>query len=84
MIRTMILLTGHPELVPLAINLVTFACVVPAAMIVLFIIKSSPFYQKRIAHKSTAFKAALLIGEGISVLLFAKLLAVLGIYLLLN
>ncbi len=60
MSRTMILLTGHPKLVPLAINLVTFACVVPAAMIVLFMINSSPFYQERIAHKSTAFKVAFL------------------------
>jgi hypothetical protein len=84
MTRTMILLTGHPELVPLAIQVLAFACVVPVAMIVLFIINISPFYQKRIAPRSIAFRIAFLVGEGISVIVFAKLLAVLGIYFLLS
>ena len=60
----------------------TLACVVPVAMIVRSIVNSSPFCQQSIAGKSVAFKVALFIGEGIWVLLFAKMLAVPGVYLL--
>lgn len=80
----MILLTGHPEAIPFAINVLTFICVVPVAMIVLFIINISPFYQKRVAGKPVAFKIAFAVGELVAVIICWKIMSLLGFYLFAN